>query len=171
MRAFRVSNGEETATGFLRRRRTGGNLRGDCRVSVGGASVLVDFEIDVNLGTIVELADRAGVAFVAFELGVHLIVHVGESRKAIGAVLPDDVGFYRMGPGVGEINDGTNDGIVMLIEHLAGQQTALGAILFIERGTGHREYEKDHASQQRRLSERQPGNHAFRFVPFASDSC
>ncbi len=40
------------------------------------ALVLVDLEVDVNLGAIVKLANRAGIALVALILGVDLIIHI-----------------------------------------------------------------------------------------------
>jgi hypothetical protein len=89
----------------------------------------VDLEIDIDLWAVIELADRFGVAFVAVELGVNLVIDRGETGKTVSAVFADDVGFYGVGTGVGEIHDRVGDRIVMLIEDFAVEQAALLLIL------------------------------------------
>src|ERR1700678_4796149 len=80
--------------------RKGAHLRGV--VSATGGSAGADAQVDVDLGAVVELADRFGIALVAVELGVDFVVHgAGECGEAIGAVLADDVGLNRARAGVG----------------------------------------------------------------------
>jgi hypothetical protein len=52
-------------------------LHGKVIFSPAAASPGVDPEIDVDLGTIIELADRFGVALVAIVLSVNFIIHCG----------------------------------------------------------------------------------------------
>ena len=89
------------------------------------SSVGVDLEDHVDLGSIVELAYRFGVALVAVELRVDFVVDgTGERREAIGAILTDDVGLDGARARVGHIDDSVGKGIIATIEDLAEQQLA-----------------------------------------------
>src|ERR1700758_5218412 len=85
-------------------------------------SLGVNAKIDVYLLAGVELADGLGVTLVAIKLGVDFIVDIGrEGGDVIGAVLRRDIGFYGAGAGVGEVNDGRRQGIVLTINDSAGE--------------------------------------------------
>jgi hypothetical protein len=114
----------------------------------------VDLEVDVNLGSVVELADRPGVTLVVVVLRVDFVVDGGESWKTVGAVLSHDVGFHGMGARVGEVHDGTDDGIILRIEDFAGEQPALLLVFFIERTAGHGNQKDERANEERGVLER-----------------
>jgi len=85
----------------------------------------VDFKDQVDLGAVVELAYRFGVALVVVELRVDFVVDgAGERGEAVRAVLADDVGLDGARARVGHIDDGVGKGIVVTIEDLAEQQLA-----------------------------------------------
>lgn len=92
-----------------------------------------DFEVDVDLRAVVELADGFSVALVAFELGVDFVVDVGEAREAVGAVIANDVGFYGVRARVGEVDDGAGNGIVVIVKNLAVEKAALLLVFLIRR--------------------------------------
>src|SRR5579863_9860646 len=90
-----------------------------------GVLLRINLEVEVNLGPVIELADGLGFAFPPFVLGVNLIVDRGGKRgKAVGAVDTDDIGFYRAGAGVGEVDDGIGQGIILRIKYFAEEQAA-----------------------------------------------
>src|ERR1700722_3605172 len=92
----------------------------------------VDPQVDIYLGTSIELADGFCVALAITVLGVDFVVHVGrERREAVDPVLADDESFYRAGAGIGEINHGTGKGRVLLINDLSSQQTPRVAALVL----------------------------------------
>src|SRR5579872_4223147 len=102
----------------------------------------IDSQIDVNLGAIVELADRFRIAFVAVELGVDLVVGGGKAGKAVGAFVPDDIGFYSVRAQVGKVDDRVEDRIVLLIENLAQKKPALGFFFLVGSGKGGKRNDK-----------------------------
>ena len=79
----------------------------------------VDLEIDVDLWPVVELAHRFCIALAAVNLSVDLVVHVGEPWETVGPVLADDVGLDGVSARIGEIDDGADDRIILLVQHLA----------------------------------------------------
>src|SRR6202522_25961 len=92
----------------------------------------VDFQADVNLRPIVELADGFRAAFVVVELGINFIIDAGQKRwKTVGAVGADDVGFHRAGVRVRQVDDRVRQRIVAAIEHLAREQAGLVFPLWI----------------------------------------
>jgi len=89
------------------------------------ALMFVDFENEIDLGAVVELAYGFCFALMAVELGIDFVVDgAGKRGKAVSAVLANDVGLNGSGAGVGHIDDGIRNGIVVTVEHLAEQQLA-----------------------------------------------
>src|SRR5258708_18896714 len=125
------------------------------------ASLGMDLQINVDLGAVVELADGFSVAFTIVELSIDLIVDGGEAGKTISAVLPDDIGLYRVGAGIGEIDDGIDHRVILLIEYFAEEQTALLPVLLV-RGGGSRDghYEKERNGNESGIAESTSGSHA-----------
>src|SRR5258708_32580322 len=135
------------------------------RAFSGAPSLCVDLEIDVYLGPVVELTDRLGVALAVIMLSVNLVIHSGQAREAVGAILADDVGLHRMSARIGEVNDGPHHGIILLVEHFAVEQAAL-LLIFLVGGSmsHHRQHHKNRTGDQWGLLESTSGNHAGFFL-------
>ena len=123
--------------------------------------MLVYFQVDIDLRPIVELAHRTGIALSIIELGVHFIIDSRETREAVSTVLTNDVGFHRVGARIGEVDDGADNGVILLVEHLPRKQSALLFIFFVKSIASSRKQEDESASQERRASGRHSGNHAY----------
>ena len=121
----------------------------------------MDLQIKVDLGAVVKLADGLSVAFAIVELSIDLIVDGGEAGKTISAVLPDDIGLYRVGAGIGEIDDGIDHRVILLIEYFAEEQTALLPVLLIRGGgDGNGYHEKESGGNESGIAESTSGSHA-----------
>src|ERR1700758_4046963 len=80
------------------------------------------FQVHVDLGAVVELADRLGIAAMALVLGINFVIDGGrESRETVGAIGADDIGFHRASAGIGEIDNGVGKRVIPRVEHLAEQ--------------------------------------------------
>ena len=93
---------------------------------IGGFGFGADFQRDVDLGAIVELANRFGCALVFIELGIDFVIDARlEPGKTVGSVSTNDVGFYGACLRVGEIDDGVGQRTVSGVEDFAGEQSGL----------------------------------------------
>src|SRR5208282_3998053 len=82
-------------------------------------------QVDVDLVAVVEMADGLGIALLAIELGVDLVVDVGrELGEMIGPVGPYNVTLDRLGARVGKVDHGIRNWIVLPVDHLASQHTS-----------------------------------------------
>src|SRR6266403_235041 len=98
-------------------------------------SAIVDLEIDIYLLPIVELADRLGVALVAVELGVNLVVDIrGERWEAVDAIVANDIGLNRARARIGQVDDRVRERCLLPVQDLAGECAAVIALLV--KGTG-----------------------------------
>ena len=121
--------------------------------AAGQASTGIDLQVEVDLGTVVELADGFGIALTALELSVDLVVDGGgEGGKAIGAVRADDVGFHGASASVGDVNDGVGKRIVLRVEHFAEEQAADRLLFLVRRGAGERTKDGQQAQQESRTA-------------------
>ena len=103
------------------------------------ANAWVDFQVEVDLRTVVKLADRFSVALAALVLGINLVVDGGGQRgKAVCTVRADDVGFNGSIAGIGDVDDCIRQGIVLRVEDLAEKQAADDLFFFVGRGAGNR---------------------------------
>src|SRR5213083_902085 len=107
-------------------------------------SVGVDFEVNIDLGAVVELADGLGIALLALVLGIDFVVHRrGERRKAVGAVYSDNIGLNGPSAGIGDVDDGVGKRVVLRIEHFAEEQTADGLLFLVGRSSANRAERKE----------------------------
>ena len=94
----------------------------------------VDFQIEIELGTIVKLADGFRIALFALVLGIDLVIHdCGKSREAVCSVGSDDVGLDGASAGIGEVDDGIREGVVLMIKNLAQEEPANSLVFLVER--------------------------------------
>ena len=91
----------------------------------------VDFQVHVDLGAVVELANPFGIALFAVILGIDFVIDGrGEGGKTVRTVFADDVSFHGSSSCVGDIDDGVGYGIVLLVENFSKKQ-ASGGFLFL----------------------------------------
>src|SRR5271157_3198705 len=82
----------------------------------------VDFQTDVNLRTIVKLADGFRSALLVVVLCIHLVIDAGlKRRKTVGSVRTNDVGLHGAGVSVGQIHDRVRQRIVAAVQHFASE--------------------------------------------------
>jgi hypothetical protein len=112
------------------------------------SSVRVDSEINVNLRTVIELADGPRIAFVVVVLRVDFVIHGGKPWKTVAPVLSHDVGFDGVSPGIREIYDSADHWIVLLVEHFAREQPPLLLIFIIQSARSNRKYNQQRTSQK-----------------------
>ena len=94
----------------------------------------VDFQVEIDLGAVVELTDGFCIALSALVLGIDLVIDSGrESGEAVSPVGSNDVGLDGASAGISEIDDGVRERVILMIKNLAKQQPADGLILLVER--------------------------------------
>lgn len=99
----------------------------------------VDFQIEINLGAIVELADCFGIALAPLVLGIDFVIDGGrQSREAVGAVRSNNISLDRASSGIGQVDDGIREGIVLTIKNLAEEEPANCLVFLVERSASER---------------------------------
>ena len=92
-------------------------------------------EDDIDLLAVIKLAESLGVALLAFVLRIDFKLDIrGELRETIRTIRPDNVSGHRVGAGIRKVNHGIDQGIVMFVKNLAGEQAARSRFLFLVLG-------------------------------------
>lgn len=94
-------------------------------MSCGLELLSIDLQVNVNLRSFVELADGFGLALVPVVLRIDFVIYRGEAGETVGAFLADDVRLHRVSAGIGQVDDGAGDRIILLIKHFTEQQAPL----------------------------------------------
>ena len=104
----------------------------------------IDFQVHIDLGAVIELADSFRVALSPLVLGIDFVIDgAGKRWKAVAAVRSDNVGLDRASAGVGHINDGIRKGIILTIKHLPKEQAPGALVFLIGRGIGKKAADND----------------------------
>ena len=99
----------------------------------------VDFQVEIELGAIVKLADAFCIALFALVLSIDLVIDGGrESREAVSPVGSDDIGLDGASAGIGQIDDGIGEGVILMIKNLAKQEPANSLVFLVECRAGER---------------------------------
>ena len=91
----------------------------------------IHFQVQIHLGTVVELTDPLGVALFPLILGVYLVIDGRrESRKAVASVLAHNIGLHRTSSRVGHVNDGVSAGGKWMMFQSEDKMTAAKRVRF-----------------------------------------
>jgi hypothetical protein len=110
----------------------GSQWRSSSNSSLSPYLLEVNPQDDINPCVVVKFFHRLRIAYLAFELRIDFIIKIeGKSGEAICAVWARDVGFHRVGVGIGKVNHRAGQRIVTIVQHLSCEQAACRVIVFV----------------------------------------